>query len=158
MTLQIAKVTFPIWISVNQYSCVLPIFIWISKEISSIISESKFLIISFKPDPSSSSSFYSKATQSFTLLRLKFMESSLTSLILLCYPQWYTVDFPPIEMNLYLTTMNWPYLITSITPPWLWFQSYDLFWPLLWISLFRGILQPWPSIDIFYCCCCLFCF
>ena len=86
MTLKIAKVIFPMWTSsVNQYSCVLLIFIWISKEISSIISEIKFLIISFKPDPSSSSSFYSKATQSFTLLRLKFMESSLTSLILLCY-------------------------------------------------------------------------
>ena len=69
----------------TQYSCVLLIFIWISKEISSIITETKFLSISFKPDPSSSSSFYSKATQSFTLIRLKFMESSLTSHILLCY-------------------------------------------------------------------------
>lgn len=71
MTLKIAKVTFLIGTSVNQYSCILLISIWISKEISSIISEIKFLIISFKPDPSLSTSFYSKATKIFHITKAK---------------------------------------------------------------------------------------
>lgn len=92
MTLKIAKVTFPIWTSVNQYSCALLIFIWISKEISSIISESKFLIISFKPDPSLSTSFYSKATKIFHITKAKihrvildFFHSLMLSTMIYCW-------------------------------------------------------------------------
>lgn len=63
------------------------------QEISHNIFEIKFLIISFKPDPSLSTSFYQRQQKSFTLLRLKF-RVTLTSFILLCYPQDILLIFP----------------------------------------------------------------